>query len=103
MMREKTIERIIREFIAKELTIDPATITHDTDLVNDLNADSMDVVNIVTAIESRFKVTFPDESKIKYEGYTLQFLMDGVTRALQEKEPRVRARRVDKNVAPQAN
>lgn len=94
MMREKTIERIIKEFIAKEMTIDPATITRETNLVNDLNADSMDIVNIVTAIESRFKITFPDESKIKYEGYTLQFLINGVNNALAENAPRVRTKRV---------
>lgn len=78
MMREKNIEKTIKEFIAKEMSISPDTIHRDTDLINDLHADSMDIVNIVTAIESKFKITFPDESKIKYDSYTLQFLIDGV-------------------------
>lgn len=82
MVREKNIEKIIREFIAKEMAIDPMSITRETNLVNDLNADSMSVVNVVTSIESRFKITFPDESEIKYNGYTLQFLIDGVMYAL---------------------
>lgn len=90
MMREKTIEKIIKGFIAKEMTIDPSTIHRDTNLVNDLNADSMDIVNVVTAIESRFKITFPDESQIKYNGYTLQFLIDGVTNSLKEKPKAIR-------------
>ena len=97
MIREKTIEKIVKEFIAKEMTVDPAFITRETNLVNDLNADSMDIVNVVTAIESRFKITFPDESKIKYDGYTLQFLMDGISSALQEQTPR--AKRKNKEAA----
>ena len=84
MMKEKAIENTIREFIAKELTIAPESITRETNLVDDLNADSMSVVNVVTAIESKFKITFPDESQIKYNGYTLQFLIDGVIKALQQ-------------------
>ena len=85
MTREKTIEKNIREFIAKELSMDPMAITREMNLIDDLNADSMDIVNVVTAIEAKYGITFPDGSKIKYGGYTLQFLIDGVIGALQEK------------------
>lgn len=102
MMREKTVEKIIKGFIAKEMTIDAGEITRETNLVNDLNADSMDIVNVVTAIESKFKITFPDDSKIKYDGYTLQFLIDGVMSALKDKTPKLagRTRRKAKAEAP---
>jgi hypothetical protein len=33
MMREKTIEKIIKEFIAKEMTLDPTTLTRETNLI----------------------------------------------------------------------
>ena len=85
MIREKNIEKTIREFIAKEMSVDSADITLETNLIDDLNADSMAIANVVTAIEAKYKITFPDESKIKYNGYTLQFLIDGVVNALQEK------------------
>ena len=85
MIREKNIEKTIKGFIAKEMSVDPADITLETNLIDDLNADSMAIVNVVTAIEAKYKITFPDESKIKYNGYTLQFLIDGVVNALQEK------------------
>ena len=85
MMREKTIEKIIKGIIAKAITVSPEIINRDTNLVNELNADSMDIVNVVTAIESKFKITFPDDTQIKYDGYTLQFLIDGVVSALKEK------------------
>jgi len=92
MMHEKNIEKVVKEFIAKEMAIDPASITRETNLVNDLNADSMSVVNVVTAIESKFKITFPDESEVKYEGYTLQFLIDGVMYALQRNDSKNKER-----------
>ena len=92
MMRKKNIEKVVKEFIAKEMAIDPASITRETNLVNDLNADSMSVVNVVTAIESKFKITFPDESEVKYEGYTLQFLIDGVMYALQRNDSKNKER-----------
>ena len=97
MMREKTIEKIIRDFIAKELTLSPEKIGLEDNLVNDLHADSMDIVNVVTAIESRFKIKFPDDTQIPYEGYTLQFLVEGVQKALKEKSPMRKAARAAKN------
>ena len=87
MVREKTIERVIREFIANELTMSPENVHLEDNLVNDLHADSMDIVNIVTAIESRFKIKFPNDSDLKYDGYTMQFLVVGTKRALKEKNP----------------
>ena len=92
-MREKTIEKKIREIIAKEMVIAPESITRETNLVNDLNADSMAVVNVVTSVESKFKITFPDDSEIQYNGYTLQFLIDGVVNALKDKPVTPRKRR----------
>lgn len=93
MIREKTIEKNIKGFIAKQMSIDPAVITRETNLVDDLNADSMDVVNVVTAIEGKYKITFPDDSTIQYTGYTLQFLIDGTMKALENKPTVSRLRR----------
>ncbi len=101
-MREKTIEKIIRDFIAKELTMSPEKIGLEDNLVNDLHADSMDIVNVVTAIESRFKIKFPDDTQIPYEGYTLQFLVEGVQKALREKSPVRKAARAAKNAEKMA-
>ena len=102
MMREKTIEKIIREFIAKELTLSPDKIELEANLVNDLHADSMDIVNVVTAIESRFKIAFPDDSQIPYEGYTLKFLVEGVQKALRAKAPVRKAKAAGERVASRA-
>ncbi|MBP5323533.1 MAG: hypothetical protein J6Y84_07040 [Bacteroidaceae bacterium] len=91
MMRTKTIEKIVREFIAKELTLSPESIHLDDNLVEDLHADSMDIVNVVTAIESRFKISFPENLQVPYNGYTLRFLVEGIQSALKAKNPVRRA------------
>ncbi len=51
----------IRELIADQLEIDPEQITMDTDLMLDLNADSLDAVDVLTQIEDEFGIEIPDE------------------------------------------
>ena len=85
MVNEKNIEKTIMGFIAKEMVIAPDRITRETNLVNDLNADSMDIVNVVTAIEAKYKIVFPIGPDVKRDGYTVQFLVDGVMKALQKR------------------
>lgn len=52
----------IREIIAEHLHIDDVdSITLDTDLLEDLDADSIDAVEIIMAIEEEFDVKIPDE------------------------------------------
>ena len=54
------IEEII-EIIAKQLKVDPATITPDTDIIDDLGADSLDVVELLMTIEDKYGITVPDD------------------------------------------
>jgi hypothetical protein len=39
----------------------------------------------VTAKEAKYKITFPDDTLLKNDGYTVQFLIEGVMKALKEK------------------
>ena len=102
MMKEKSIEKIIREFVAKELAIDPMSMTRETNLVNDLNASSMDIVNVMTSIESKFKISFPDEFKYRFDSYTLQSLIDAVGDALKENALQAKARKPRKKTEPES-
>ena len=85
MVNEKNIEKTIKGFIVKEMGVEAECITRETNLVNDLNADSMDIVNVVTAIEAKYNIIFPIDSDVKQDGYTLKLLIDGVMKALQKK------------------
>jgi len=46
--------------IANELNVEKDKITLDTDLQNDLGADSLDAVELIMAIEEEFDTTIPD-------------------------------------------
>ncbi|MBE6672849.1 MAG: acyl carrier protein [Ruminococcaceae bacterium] len=47
--------------LASQLQIDPSKIAPDTGIVDELGADSLDVVEIIMALESRFGISVPDE------------------------------------------
>ena len=55
----------IKTILAKHLKVDPADITEDTNIQEDLGADSLDVVEIVMALENEFGIEIPDEDIIK--------------------------------------
>ena len=55
-----TFEKI-RDIIADKLQVDAAGITPETNLMKDLEADSLDAVEIVMGIEEEFNITIPDE------------------------------------------
>lgn len=49
------------ELIAKQLDIDPSTIKPDSALIEDLHADSLDIVELVMDMEQEFEVEIPDD------------------------------------------
>lgn len=51
----------VRDIIARQLDIDPATITAESRLVDDLKADSLDIVELIMDLEQEFDVEIPDE------------------------------------------
>lgn len=52
----------IKEIIVEQLNIDDdSIITMDTDLMEDLDADSLDAVEIIMNIEEEFDIKIPDE------------------------------------------
>ena len=55
-----TFERI-RELLAEQLDIDEEKITMDSNILEDFEADSLDVVDMVMSLEDEFGVEIPDE------------------------------------------
>ena len=51
----------LRDILAEQLEIDPETITMDTDIVDDLQADSLDFVEMITSVEDEFNIVVTDE------------------------------------------
>ena len=54
----------VREIICEKFALDESEVTMDTSLKEDLNADSLDMVEIVMAIEEEFDIGEMDEDAI---------------------------------------
>ena len=52
----------IQAIIAKVLNIDPSKITPETTFVDDLDADALDVLQIIMGIEDEFHIQIPDDA-----------------------------------------
>lgn len=57
----------IKEIIVEQLGVDEDSITTNTHLMKDLEADSLDAVEIIMAIEDEFDIEVPDEDAEKFQ------------------------------------
>ena len=60
MNREEVLERI-RAHLAEELEVDPGVLTENTRFKEDLEADSLDLVELVVELEDNYGIRIPDE------------------------------------------
>jgi len=51
----------VRNIIAKQLELDAESITMESRLIEDLKADSLDVVELIMDLEQEFDIEIPDE------------------------------------------
>ncbi|MBN2260106.1 MAG: acyl carrier protein [Clostridiales bacterium] len=68
---------LIQQIIAEQMGVKNLDdITYDTDLVDDLNADSIDAAEIIIAIEGEFDIEIPDDfaEKIRKVSEIMDFL-----------------------------
>ena len=73
--------------LVKQFGIEESALSSNMNLVDDLNADSLDVVEIAFRIEKRFKIKIEEEEV--ETAVTVQLLRDLVSRKLEEKAQRV--------------
>lgn len=59
-MNPEIFERVKKVVIA-QLEVEPETVTPQASFANDLNADSLDTVELVMALEEEFDIEIPDE------------------------------------------
>ena len=55
------LEKLI-ELLCEQLDIEADEVNENTDIVNDLGADSLDVVDLVMTLEDEFGIEVPDEA-----------------------------------------
>ena len=55
----------VQEKISEQLSIDPEEITMESSFIDDLGADSLDIVELLMALEEEFDIEIPDEEAEK--------------------------------------
>ena len=60
-----TLEEKVKQIIVEQLGVDENEVTPTASFVDDLGADSLDVVELVMAFEEAFEIDIPDEDAEK--------------------------------------
>jgi len=61
----ENLEQELKQLIAQILEVEPEKITPEAKFVEDLGMDSMMALEIVAAIEKKYKITIPEEKLMK--------------------------------------
>jgi acyl carrier protein len=79
MEHEEIFEKV-KEVIVEQLNVEEDDVTEDAAFVDDLGADSLDIVELVMALEEQFGVSIPDEQaeKIKTVGDAVGFITESI-------------------------
>ena len=72
-----TVEEKIKELIVEKLSVEPEDITPDASFIDDLGADSLDLVELMMALEETFDAEIPDDDAEKIS--TVQAAVDYIT------------------------
>ena len=72
----KAIEEKVIDIISEQMGVDKSKITRETSFINDLNADSLDTVELVMEFEDEFDTSIPDEEaeKIQTVGAAIDYI-----------------------------
>ena len=62
-----SVEQRVREIVAEQLERDVNEVTNAASLIDDLGADSLDVVELVMKMEEEFGIEIPDEEAEKFK------------------------------------
>ena len=82
-MSENEIEDKVVSIVAEQMGVDKGEINRDTNFVNDLNADSLDTVELVMEFEDEFETSIPDEEaeKIQTVGQAIDYIQGHIEKA----------------------
>ncbi len=74
------IEEKVVSIVAEQMGVDKGEINRNTNFVNDLNADSLDTVELVMEFEDEFETSIPDEEaeKIQTVGQAIDYIQGHV-------------------------
>jgi len=78
MTNKDQIFEKVRAIVAEQLQVDPEEVTLEASFIDDLGADSLDMVELVMALEEEFDLEVPDEEaeKIVTVGDAVEYIKD---------------------------
>ena len=68
----------VRAMLAKQLNLQPDKITPESDVVKDLGADSLDVVELLISLEDDYGISIPEDDIVNVK--TVQAIVDMIER-----------------------
>jgi acyl carrier protein len=73
----QAIQNKIIDIISEQMGVDKADVSKETSFINDLNADSLDTVELVMEFEDEFDMSIPDEEaeKIQTVGSAVDYIV----------------------------
>ena len=79
-MAEKSIEEKVKDIIVEQLGVNPEQVTPQASFIEDLGADSLDIVELVMAFEEEFDIEIPDEDaeKILTVGRAMDYIKEKI-------------------------
>jgi acyl carrier protein len=77
-MTKAEIESKVIDIVSTQLGVDKSEVTIASSFANDLNADSLDTVELVMELEDAFSTSIPDEQaeQITTVGKAIDFIVD---------------------------
>ena len=64
-----TVEEKIKDIVANIIHCDKSLLTRDSNLKNDIKADSLDIVQSLVAVEEAFDIEIPDEEAQQFQNF----------------------------------
>jgi acyl carrier protein len=70
----------VKAILSEQFDVEEDTITPETNIADDLGADSLDVVDLLMSVEDEFEIEVPDEEveNIKTVGELVKYIEDHV-------------------------
>ena len=82
------IQEKVVKIVSEQMGVEKGELTMETSFVNDLNADSLDTVELVMEFEDEFELSIPDEEaeKIQTIGQAVAYIAKAQTEKAEKKE-----------------
>lgn len=73
-----SVEEKVKECIVTQLGVNEDEVTNEASFIDDLGADSLDIVELVMAFEEKFGIEIPDEDveKLRTVGDSIKYVQE---------------------------